>query len=70
MIRLDGPPRRRGTTVALCDECPPWRELRGTRAAALRAAADHLARVHGQAKRAADLRDQARVLEGRDTPTR
>lgn len=51
--------------LAYCVRCPPWRELRGERPAALRAAADHLEYTHGQLRKAADLREQARRIERR-----
>lgn len=46
--------------LAWCRDCPPWRELRGTRAAALLAAADHAERVHEARSIASDLRERAR----------
>lgn len=58
-VHLDGPQRRRGTTVAWCDACPPWREVRNDRPAAQRAAALHLEAVHGDTRQAADLRAAA-----------
>jgi hypothetical protein len=45
--------------LAYCVHCPPWRELRGERAAALTAAADHAQRVHGDDQRARELRQLA-----------
>lgn len=56
MIRVDG---SASSQLAYCDLCPPWRELRGDRAAALTAAADHAARVHADEKRARVLRQLA-----------
>ena len=61
-IRLDASAR---SVVVSCASCPPWRELRAARPAALRAAAVHLELVHGQAERAADLREQAARIERR-----
>lgn len=46
--------------LAWCRDCPPWRELRGTRTAALLAAADHAERCHGDRAIASDLRERAR----------
>lgn len=62
MIRVEA-----GTHHALawCAECPPWRELRGTRAAALTAAAEHADRCHHLPHLASDLRRQARRAEAR-----
>lgn len=51
--------------LAYCVKCPPWRELRGQRTAALLAAADHLEYVHDALRKAADLREQARRIERR-----
>lgn len=51
--------------LAWCHECQPWRELRGTRPAALRAAADHVQLVHGEDRLAADLRERAQRIERR-----
>lgn len=51
--------------LAWCSACPPWRELRGERPSALRAAADHLEYVHGERRKAAGLREQARRIEAR-----
>lgn len=51
--------------LAWCVSCPPWRELRAERPAALRAAADHLENVHGQVRMAYGLREQARRIETR-----
>lgn len=68
-VHLDGPQRRRGTTVAWCEDCPPWREIRGSREAALMAAATHLEGVHGLAREAAAKRALAARLRGGDTPT-
>lgn len=45
--------------LAACRQCPPWRELRGTRPAALLAAAVHAEQVHHDTKRAKQLRQQA-----------
>jgi hypothetical protein len=56
MIRIDGSP---SSQVAYCTSCPPWRELRGERAAALTAAADHAERVHEDIARARELRQLA-----------
>lgn len=52
--------------VALCVDCPPWRELRGTRAAALTAAAAHVDQVHADPRAAALLRERARHAERRN----
>lgn len=54
-----------GFQLAWCRECPPWRELRGSRAAALTACANHVQLVHGRGKLAAQLRARAAA----DTPT-
>lgn len=53
-----------GTRNALvwCKSCGTWRELHGTHRAALQAAARHVDQVHGEARRAADLRDRAQRL--------
>lgn len=48
-----------GFALAWCRECPPWRELRGTHAAALAACATHVQQVHDRAKLAAQLRARA-----------
>lgn len=50
--------------LASCATCPTWRELRGTRPAALLAAATHMDLVHGDARAAGKLRERAQ----RDTP--
>jgi hypothetical protein len=52
------------SVVAWCSSCPPWRRI-GPRPAALREAADHLELVHDDAKRARQLREQARRIETR-----
>lgn len=59
LIRVDASPR---SYLAVCRDCPSWRELRGTRAAALHAAAAHADTCHGREKLAADLRRRARDL--------
>lgn len=59
MIRLEAGAR---TVLAYCTECPSWRELRPTRAAALTAAAHHALVVHDQAKRANTFRELAARL--------
>lgn len=56
MIRVDG---SAATQLAYCTACPPWRELRGQRSAALTAAADHALRVHDDPARAHELRQLA-----------
>lgn len=56
MIRVDG---SASSQLAYCELCPPWRELRGERAAALTAAADHAERVHDDTARARQLRQLA-----------
>lgn len=58
-IHIDGSQRGVGSQLALCDECKPWRELRGSRPAALLAAADHAANVHGDQAEADRLRARA-----------
>jgi hypothetical protein len=63
-INIDGNQRGAGTQLALCAECKPWRELRGTRPAALLAAAEHAANVHGDYREADKLRTRAA-----DTPS-
>lgn len=55
-VRIDPADR---SLVAWCSECPSWRELRGTYAAALTAAADHVHRVHDDQDRAKALRQGA-----------
>lgn len=55
--------------LTYCDACPPWRRLTGDRAAALRAAADHMQLVHDQGQLAAQLRRQADAIEGRHADT-
>lgn len=65
-VRFD---RARGTVLAYCTGCPPWRSLEGTTPAAYRAAAVHVDQVHGDARLAANLRELAARQE-RDTPTR
>jgi hypothetical protein len=60
-VRLDASAR---SVVAWCASCPPWREV-GSRPLALRAAAVHLELVHGNARKAAQLREQARRIERR-----
>lgn len=67
-VHVDGPARRRGSQVVWCDECPTYREVRTTRAQALREAGVHAAQVHDQGKVARELRDLAAARE-RDTPT-
>lgn len=67
-IKIDGSKAGRGTQLATCPECGPWRELRGTRRAALLAAADHATLVHGDERQASELRDRASRLL-RDTPS-
>jgi hypothetical protein len=62
VIRLDASAR---SVVACCASCPSWRELRGDRAAALRAAAQHLEAVHGDTGKAADRREQAGRIDKR-----
>jgi hypothetical protein len=49
----------RSGLLAGCSACPSWRELRGDRADALEAAAEHLVSVHGELAKAADLRQRA-----------
>lgn len=61
-VRLDASAR---SVVAWCTSCPPWRRLANARPEALRAAAEHLELVHGQAERARRLREQARRIDGR-----
>lgn len=56
MIRVDG---SEAVQLAYCAACPSWRELRGERAAALTAAADHALRVHDDTARANELRQLA-----------
>jgi hypothetical protein len=60
LVGVDGGDR---SWLAYCDECPPWREIRATRAAALRAGADHVARCHDQQKLAARFRERATHAE-------
>ena len=62
-IRLDAS-YRDTSVVAMCDSCPPWRRI-GSRPSALRAAAEHLELVHGDSRRAAQLREQARRIDAR-----
>lgn len=57
MIGIDKSAR---SVLAHCAQCPSFRELRGTRPAALIAAATHVELVHGDARAAANLRDRAR----------
>lgn len=64
MIRVETGGR---TFLAYCPECPSFRALRMTRAAALRAGAEHLSGVHGNADAASDARERATRLTG-DTP--
>lgn len=45
--------------VAWCDQCPSWRELRGTRSAALTAAAQHADQVHADQELAKAIRQGA-----------
>lgn len=56
MIRVDS---STSSQLAYCTDCPPWRELRGERPAALTAAAEHAQRVHGDDQRARELRQLA-----------
>jgi hypothetical protein len=67
-ITIDGSQAGRGTQLATCPECVAWRELRGTRAAALMAGADHASMVHGDHHQASQLRQRARDLVP-DTPS-
>lgn len=62
--RLDAS-RSGRTVVAWCTGCPPWRYGAESRPEALRAAADHLELVHGNARVAAQLREQARRIATR-----
>lgn len=55
--------------LAWCRKCPPWRVLRGSRADALEAAAEHAERCHAAPALASDLRERARDQRGRDTRT-
>lgn len=55
-IRVDGSD---STQLAYCEACPPWRELRAERAAALTAAALHAELVHADTARANELRELA-----------
>jgi hypothetical protein len=61
-VRLDASAR---TVVAVCTSCAPWRVLRASRPAALRAAATHLEAVHADHAKAADLREQAARIDRR-----
>lgn len=61
--RLDN--SKRGS-LAWCRECPSWRELRATKAAALAECATHVAQVHDKPKLAASLRARGRAVA--DTP--
>lgn len=45
--------------LAWCSDCPSFRELRGTRAAALTAAAHHADQVHQDTDRAKAIRQAA-----------
>lgn len=45
--------------LAYCRACPPWRELTWDRPEALRAAANHVQLVHGNAELARTLRERA-----------
>ena len=45
--------------LAYCRACPPWRELAWDRPEALRAAANHVQLVHGDAVTASVLRQRA-----------
>lgn len=54
--------------LAWCASCPSWRVLRGDRADALLASADHVDRVHGDKSVAANLREQARHAQRRKNP--
>lgn len=55
----------RGNVLAVCSACPPWREHRNTRGPVLIAAAAHAELVHGDARRAAQLRELARRWDAR-----
>jgi len=55
-VRVDPSP---SSQLAWCVHCPPWRELRGERAAALTAAAQHALLVHDDEQRARELRQLA-----------
>lgn len=55
----------RGNILASCSACPPWRELRNSRGPVLEAAARHAELVHGDARRAAALRESARRWQAR-----
>ncbi len=59
----------RGYVLAACAHCPPWRRMTGARAHALLLAADHATYVHGDARLAAQLREQAAKVKS-DTPTK
>lgn len=60
-VRLDA---SAASVVAWCAVCSPWRRI-GSRPSALREAATHLELVHGDAKQAAALREQARRIDTR-----
>lgn len=69
--RIRGPVRFDPGTrhvLAVCTECGPWRVLRASRPAALRAAAVHVAQVHEDADLAGHLRELAARQE--EDPTR
>jgi predicted metal-binding protein len=51
-------------TVLTCTGCPGWRDSRPTKAEALALGADHMDRVHSQARLAADLRVRVGRLNG------
>lgn len=51
--------------LAWCADCPSWRTLRADRAAALRAGAEHLHLVHGEAKQAGNMRLRAERIDTR-----
>lgn len=65
MIGVDG---SAASQLAHCAACPSWRELRGERAAALTAAADHALRVHDDKATAAQLRELATRAAKRAMP--
>lgn len=70
---MDGPihlDHAHRSVLAVCSDCPPWRVLQGSKPAALRASADHLDRVHGDAALAAHLRELAARQDKRDTRKR
>lgn len=54
------------SALAVCADCPGWRELRATRAAALQAAADHLdSRAHRDHQGAHSLRLRVQAIATR-----